>query len=63
MLKSRGAPESGASVTTELEGGLDQKRGQQLKLIIKENMPLNLRIKLKKILTDFCCETFSQLLA
>lgn len=28
FMKSRGAPESGASITTELEVGLDPKRGQ-----------------------------------
>lgn len=45
----------------ELEGRLDKKSGQQLRPNIKENVPLNLRIKLT--LTDFCCETFSLLLA
>lgn len=43
----------------ELEGRLDRKRGCCLKFSIKGNLPLNLRIKLEKTLTDFRCETFS----
>lgn len=61
MLKSKGASESGARDTGELEGRLDKRRGQQLRFDTKENSPLNLRME--KTLTDFCCETFSQLLA
>lgn len=47
-MESREASKLKARVRTELEGRLDKESGQWLRSNIKENSPLNLRIKLKK---------------